>query len=172
MRFLILVAGVAVMGLISAACGGDDDSPAMGGVDMGGAGTTTAGTTAAGVPASSVMVNLKNWSVEPSSTTLAAGAVKFTATHEAEHGGMAMAGQEGATHQLVVLPLPQGAKAGQSKFGVPVLNLSDIKPGETKTGQAELAPGTYELACLVVEQVDGKAVNHYEKGMFAQVTVK
>ncbi|MBA4180571.1 MAG: hypothetical protein C0506_08295 [Anaerolinea sp.] len=174
MRFLILVAGVGVMGLISAACGGDDDSPAMGGMDMGGAGTPTAGAakTAAGAAESSVTVNLKNWSIEPSSATLAAGTVKFTATHEAEHGGMAMAGQEGATHQLVVLPLPQGAKAGQSKFGAPVLNLSDIKPGETKTGQAALAPGTYELACLVVEQVDGKAVNHYEKGMFAQVTVK
>lgn len=164
-RILIAVAGLVAAGLISAACGGDDDSSDMNGTDMNGA-------TGGDASASSVTVNLKNWAIEPSSKTLAPGMVKFTAMHEMEHGSANMAGAEGATHQLVVLPLPAGEKAGQSKFGAPVLNLSEIKPGETKSGQAELAPGTYELACLVVEQVGGKAVNHYEKGMYAQITVK
>ena len=53
-----------------------------------------------------------------------------------------------------------------------MVNLADIKPGKSKTAEAELEPGTYELACLVVEQVNGKAVNHYKKGMYTQVTVR
>jgi uncharacterized cupredoxin-like copper-binding protein len=146
------------VGLVAVSCGGDD----------GDAATKEPG----GAPASSVLVNLKNWAIEPSSKTLAAGTVKFTAMHAAEHGGMHMSGQEGATHQLVVSRLPDGATAGQSKYGVPVMNLADIKPGETKMGEAKLAPGTYELACLVAEQVGEKTVNHYEKGMYTQVTVR
>ncbi|MFN0145623.1 MAG: hypothetical protein ACKVT1_03870 [Dehalococcoidia bacterium] len=145
-----------LVGLLAVACGGgDDDTPEQ-----------------AGTPASEVTVNLTNWAMEPSSKTLAAGTVTFVATHEAEHGSMDMAGQEGATHQLIVARLPAGAKAGQSKFSDPVVNLTDIKPGEIKTAEARLEPGTYELACQVVEEVGGKSVNHYTKGMYTTVTVK
>jgi hypothetical protein len=164
MRTIALVAVLGLVGLIAAACG-DDDTSGKTDMDMGGG-------TGSAASASSLTVNLKNWAIQSSSKTLAAGKVTFTATHAAEHGAMNMDGQEGATHQLLVAPLPQGAKAGQGKFGKPVLNLTDIKPGETKTGEAELAPGTYEVACLVVEQVKGKTVDHYEKGMYALVTVK
>jgi uncharacterized cupredoxin-like copper-binding protein len=166
-RVLILLASLALVGLLSAACGGGDDNTSMGGMDMGGSATM-----ASGSDGSSVTVNLKNWAVEPSTKTLTAGKITFTAMHEMDHSSTDMTGQEGATHQLVVARLPDGAKAGQSKFGSPVINLTGIKPGESKTAQAELTPGTYELACLVVETVGGTPVNHYEKGMFSQVTVK
>ena len=165
MRVFALAASLAAVGFIGAACGGDDAGSNTGGMDMG-------GSPPAASDGSSVTVNLKNWAVVPSGKTLKVGMVKFTATHEMEHGGMNMAGQEGATHQLLVAKLPDGEKAGKSKFGTPVVNLTDIKPGETKTAEVELTPGTYELACLVVEQVGGKTVNHYEKGMYAQVTAK
>ena len=157
MRLFVSVAILGLLGLVAVACGGDDDDDG----DVVGDGT----------PVSEVTVNLTNWEMEPSSSTLAAGMVKFTATHMEEHGAMDM-GEGGATHQLWVARLPQGAKAGQSKFESPVVNLTDIKPGESKTAEAELEPGTYELACLVVEQVNGKSVNHYEKGMYTQVTVR
>jgi uncharacterized cupredoxin-like copper-binding protein len=159
-RFFVSMASLAVLGLFglgAVACGGDDEADVV--ADD-------------GPPVSEVMVSLSNWVVEPSSKTLAAGTVTFTAMHEAEHGAMNMAGQEGATHQLLVAPLPKGAKAGQNKFGNPVVNLPDIKPGESMTAEAQLEPGTYELACLIVEEVDGKSVNHYEKGMYTQVTVQ
>ncbi len=156
-RLLILMA-LSLFGLVAAACGGGDDE--------------ASGPADGGAPASVVMVNLKNWAVEPSSSTLAAGTVSFTAIHEEEHGSMDMATQEGAVHQLLVAPLSAGARAGQSKFGTPVLNLTGLKPGETKTADAQLAPGIYELACLTVEEVNGKTVNHYEKGMFTEVTVR
>jgi hypothetical protein len=156
--FVRLALGVgALMGLTAVACGGNaDEEPAAEG----------------GAPASEVMVNLKNWAIEPSSGTLAAGTVKFVATHEAEHGSMDMAGQEGATHQLIVAALPGGAKAGENKFRDPVINLTGIKPGEVTAAEARLEPGTYELACQVVEEVAGKSVNHYTKGMYTLVTVK
>ncbi len=77
--------------------------------------------------------------------------------------------EAGATHQLVVARLEDGADVGETKFGAPVLNLADIKVGEEKTGEAVLEPGRYELSCLVV---DGDDVNHYEEGMYALLTVE
>jgi hypothetical protein len=35
-----------------------------------------------------------------------------------------------------------------------------------------LAPGVYELACLLVEDVGGERVNHYERGMHTTITVQ
>jgi uncharacterized cupredoxin-like copper-binding protein len=117
-------------------------------------------------------VNLTNWAVEPSATTVKAGTVTFRATHEQEmHGGHG-AGEAGATHQLVVARLQDGADVGETKFSSPVLNLADIKVGEEKSGKAVLEPGKYELSCLVVEEVDGESVNHYEEGMYALLTVE
>lgn len=153
--FLVGLAGL--VGLAAAACGGGD---ADGAPDQGGA------------PVSEVTVKLTNWAMEPSSKTLAAGTISFVATHEAEHGETHAAGQEGATHQMLLAPLPKGAKAGRNKFGDPVINLTDIKPGEIKTAKVNLEPGNYELACQVVEEVGGKSVNHYAKGMYTMVTVK
>jgi len=113
---------------------------------------------------------LNNWSIMPSSTTLAAGEVVFTATHDEMHAHGSNEG--GATHQLLIARLPDGAKAGEGKYDEMVLNLTDIKPGETKAGSAQFTPGRYELACLVVETVNGKSVSHYDKGMFTTVVVK
>ncbi|MFN0148399.1 MAG: hypothetical protein ACKVT1_18005 [Dehalococcoidia bacterium] len=123
-------------------------------------------------PASEVTVNLTNWAMEPTSRTLAAGTVRFVVTHEMAHGAAHGEGEEGATHQLIVARLPDGAKAGQNKFGTPLINLGGIKPGEVKTAEATLEPGTYELACQEVEEVSGRSVNHYVKGMYTSVTVR
>lgn len=154
-RILVLI-GLLVGATFLVACGGDDaDETAP--VD--------------GTPVSAVTVNLTNWAMEPSSGVLKAGKVAFTATHVEEHGGHG-ASEGGETHQLLVARLPDGKKGGKGDFGSPVLNLSEIKMGESKTGEVTLEPGTYELACLVVEQVNGKSVNHYGKGMYATVTVE
>ena len=117
-----------------------------------------------------VTVTLTNWAIEPSVDELAAGDVTLAAIHAEEHGGHG-ASEGGETHQLLVAPLAEGQEAGKGKFGSPVLNLPDIKVGETATGQATLEPGIYELACLVVEEVDGETVNHYEEGMYTTITV-
>lgn len=156
----ILVIGLALLTSLAVACGGDDDD----------AETTPVASVDGAAPGASITVNLKNWAVEPSSTTVEAGTVRFRATHEEEgHGGHG-AGEAGKTHQLVVARLQEGADVGQTKFGAPVLNLADIEVGEEKTGKAVLEPGRYELSCLVVDGDDN--VNHYEKGMYALLTVE
>ncbi len=155
-RILVLT-GLLLGAAFVVACGGDDDDETAPAAD--------------GAPVSAVTVNLTNWEMEPSSGVLKAGKVTFAATHVEEHGGHG-ASEGGETHQLFVARLPDGKKGGKGDFGSPVLNLSEIKMGETKTGDAALEPGTYELACLVVEQVNGKSVNHYEKGMYTTVTVE
>ena len=116
-------------------------------------------------------VNLTNWAIEPSVDELAAGDIIFAAVHAEDHGGHGTS-EGGATHQLLVAPLAEGQGAGKGKFGSPVLNLPDIEIGETATGHTTLEPGMYELACLVVEEVDGETVNHYEKGMYTTITVR
>jgi uncharacterized cupredoxin-like copper-binding protein len=115
-------------------------------------------------------VNLTNWAIEPSVDTVPAGEVMVVAVHVEGHGGHGD-DEGGEIHQLIVAPLADGEEAGKGQFESPVLNLSDIEIGETATGAVTLEPGTYELACLVVEEVDGETVNHYEKGMYTTITV-
>lgn len=144
---------VAALGVV-AACGGDDDDDS--------AGASPGGNT--------LEVTLMNWSVEKSPATLKAGRIKVKAIHEENrdaHGGS----KGGATHQLVIARLESG-DSGQGQFSKPLLNLTDIKPGESKSGEVDLAPGTYELACLVVEEVGGSQVDHYQEGMHTTVTVQ
>jgi hypothetical protein len=148
-----------MLGAFAAACGGDDTGESAT-PDDGGA-TTPA-----------VVVNLTNWAVEPSLASVKAGMVSFTAKHAAAHGEEHGANEGGATHQLVVAPLEDGASVGEMKFGSPVLNLPDIEVGGEKSGVAELAPGRYELSCLVVEEVDGRTINHYTEGMYALLIVE
>lgn len=158
-KLYLFGAGLAMLTALAVACGGDDDADA-----------NPTRSVADGGSATSITVNLKNWAVEPSSATVEAGEVTFRATHEEDaHGGHG-AGEAGATHQLVVARLQDGADVGETKFGAPVLNLADIKIGEEKTGKAVLEPGRYELSCLVVDGDDN--VNHYEKGMHALLTVE
>ncbi len=152
-RVLVLI-GLLLGTALVIACGGDDDTP-----------SPSTATDA------DVTVNLTNWAVEPSTDTLQAGEVTFAAVHLEKHGGHGV-DEGGEIHQLLVAPLAEGTEAGKGEFGSPVLNLSEIEMGETKTGQATLEPGTYELACLVVEEVNGQTVNHYEKGMHATITVR
>lgn len=151
---------VAVLAFAASACGGEQSDPA-----------TPASTTTS--EADVITVNLKNWKVESSAASISAGAYTFVATHNEDDAGHAHGEDEaGATHQLVVAPLNDGAEIGTSSFGAPVLNLPDIKLGEQKSGEVTLEPGRYELSCLVVEEVDGESVNHYEEGMFALLIVE
>jgi uncharacterized cupredoxin-like copper-binding protein len=156
-RILLSLGAVGAIVLAAAACGGGEASGEK-------------PTTLAAVPATAVTVKLSNWHVSASADTLAAGTVRITAVHDENHGHGAPEG--GAVHQLMVAPLAAGEKAGAHKYGAPVLNLTDLKPGESREASVALTPGTYEFACLVVEDVDGKQVAHYEKGMYAAVTVK
>ncbi|MGD9933417.1 MAG: hypothetical protein AB7T37_06835 [Dehalococcoidia bacterium] len=154
MTKLALLGAVAISALAFIACG-DDDDPAD---------KTT------GAKPGDVTVALTNWALTPSLTTVAAGTIRFVATHPEEHSGHG-SGEAGQIHQLIVAPLA-GDESGKGEFGSPVLNLSDIKVGQSKTGEVTLKAGEYELACLVAEKINGKTVNHYEQGMHTKFVVQ
>lgn len=168
LKVFLPVLGLAMFSVTLAGCGDGDDAS-----EPPNPAATASRSASVSRSGSDISVNLRNWAVEPSQTEIAAGTYTFTATHEEEgHGGDHGAESGGAIHQLVIARLPDGASPGESKFGRPVLNLTDIKPGEEKSGEAMLEPGRYELSCLVVEKVGGKDINHYAEGMYTLLTVE
>ncbi len=47
-----------------------------------------------------------------------------------------------------------------------------IGPGETATARLDLEPGEYELSCRLVAQTEGgDLIDHFEKGMHADLTI-
>jgi uncharacterized cupredoxin-like copper-binding protein len=104
-----------------------------------------------------VRVGLSNWAVEPSTDSVAPGEVTFLAVHDEDHGHGD--GEAGETHDLAVLK--KGADGSYSL----VARTAAIATGESERLTVRLEPGEYELACDVVEEVDGEAVSHYVKGM-------
>lgn len=169
--------GVLALPALLVACDGDDDDVA--GVPAPGDETATQPGQQQASPSPSgdediqeLTVDLKNWAIEASDSKVEAGTIRFVAKHTMEGHGDHDADEGGMVHQLVVAPLDEGAEVGESKFGAPVVNLTDIEMGEEKTIDVELEPGRYEMACLVVEDVDGEKINHYEKGMYALLEVE
>ncbi|MBI5946979.1 MAG: hypothetical protein HY875_02435 [Chloroflexi bacterium] len=158
--FLSLAVAGALFGAVAvtAACGGDGDSGGMG--DMGGMG---GGMTNASQPAGSIRVGLVNWEVEPAQSEAKAGTVTFWAVHDMDHGHMSSDG--GVTHDLQVMK--KNADGSLQLVG----QVQGLTMGQAKELTLTLAPGDYELSCNVVEQVDGKVVGHYAKGMRAPFKV-
>ena len=157
---LFFLTAIAIVGAFGAlACGGDDSSSMP--MDGGSGKNMT-------VDPAAVQVMLSNWAVTPAQSALTAGKVTFQAMHQMDHGMNASA-EGGATHELIVAA---EETPGSGSFSKILLKLTEIKPGESKTGSVELKPGTYELSCQVGEVVQGKAVSHYAKGMHTTVTVK
>ena len=105
-----------------------------------------------------VKVVLKEWTLTPSTTTLAAGRVTF-AVHNA--GGI--------PHEFVVLrtnrhhhAIPtQGSQAVEAgELG----EIEDLTPGATKRLTVRLQPGKYVLLCNLP--------GHYKAGQFAALRVR
>jgi Cu+-exporting ATPase len=111
-----------------------------------------------------VRVELSNWKVAPSRSSLSAGEVTFTAVHLAEghsHGG----NDPGQVHDLVVLRHNADGTVDA------VARTAGIPTGGEATLTVELQPGQYELICDLVEELDGKVVSHFNEGMHASFTV-
>lgn len=136
-----------------AACGGDEDS------DVEVLSTANADPDPdpeAGVPtenpgpyATSINVKLSEWSVMPEKTTASAGIIRFVADNEGER-----------THELVLYQ--DGKELGE---------VEGLGAGKVESMTLKVAPGKYELACLIVEATGDKA-DHYQKGMKVAFEVK
>jgi len=110
-------------------------------------------------------VELSNWSVDPEVTEVEAGRVTFLAVHLAEghaHGGGAEAGQ---VHDLAVLK-----RLGDGSLEL-VGRTPEIATGDSYELTLDLEAGEYQLACDIVEEIDGDVISHTVEGMVADFRV-
>ncbi|MEO6397738.1 MAG: copper-translocating P-type ATPase, partial [Tepidiformaceae bacterium] len=111
-----------------------------------------------------VRVELTNFKVTPSLTSISAGEVTFKAVHP-EGGHAHGAGSLGETHDLVVVRM--NADGSVDLVG----RSGQIPMGGKEDLVLSLPAGQYELQCDVVEVVEGRAVSHTNEGMRATFTV-
>lgn len=81
----------------------------------------------------------------------------MTAVHDMGHSHGSSEG--GVTHDLQVMR--KNADGSMEMAG----QVQGLKMGEAKALTLNLPAGEYELSCNVVEQIDGKMIPHYVKGM-------
>lgn len=116
---------------------------------------------ACGQPANRTTVDMDEWSMKLSSTTLAAGEVTFTVNNNGK-----------VEHEIAILKTELAADkipvraADPQKVEEPgnVGEIEDIAPGTTKSGTFKLAPGNYVLICNVA--------THYQAGMHVPFVVR
>jgi uncharacterized cupredoxin-like copper-binding protein len=103
-----------------------------------------------------VHVDLTEWTVTPDVSAVHAGNILFVAHNRSK----------AMTHELAVLSV--GADAQRRE----VADVEGLKPGEEGQFLVDLAPGSYELACLIVPGEAGSQVDHYQLGMHTPFTVQ
>ena len=130
------------------------------------AATTSQSTTASGNGSgNNLSVKMSDYSFTPSSPTVKAGALTITAPNDGQ-----------IKHELVVFKTdkPAGSlptkgaevdedgleESGATNEG----EIQDVAPGQTKSTDFKLAPGTYVMICNVP--------GHYAQGMYGNITVK
>ena len=117
---------------------------------------TSATAEAGGEADTSVAVTLADYTVTVDKTSVAAGKIRFIATNvSGEH-----------VHELYVLKTkPDGTF---DKLG----EVEAIEPQKGGSMVLALAPGAYQLACLIAIGEAGSTVDHYQQGMHSVFTVR
>jgi uncharacterized cupredoxin-like copper-binding protein len=130
---------------------------------------STSTPTSVASPASSgggVTVQLKEFSITPSTTSIPAGQVTFNAQNVG-----------GVTHEMVIirtddapdaLPTKKDGTANEDAKGLTGIDeVEDIAPGTSGSLTVTLTPGSYVMICNILDS--GNA--HYSLGMHAGFTV-
>ncbi len=124
--------------------GDDDTSNGSGGdVDLAPSDTTVA-------------VGLREWVVDPETSSVSAGAIRFDATNES----LSM------VHEVAIIHV-------QEDGDLEVIGeIENLGIGESGSIVLDLTPGDYQLACLIVPGEAGSAVDHYQQGMWTEFAVE
>lgn len=130
--------------------------PVAAGTTAAPAATEGAAPAAADASTPTVTVDLDEWTVTPDVTEVAAGRVRFVAQNRSAS----------MVHELAVVAI--GAD-GQKRE---VAELEDVAPGTGGEFVADLARGTYELACLIAPGEAESTLDHYQQGMHTKFTVR
>ncbi len=159
---LLPAAGVTVIaGLLIAGCGASKGSD----VPTSAAATPQSTSASATGSANNLSVSLSDYSFTPSSPTVKAGALTITAPNTGQ-----------IAHELVVYKtsksagsLPtKGAEVDEDALkasgGTDEGEILNVAPGQTKSTDFKLTPGTYVMICNIP--------GHYAQGMYGTITVK
>ena len=154
-----LAAAAGLAGCTGGAQSGNDSANGSGGANGSGNGSGGNGSNASGTPGASddrkVRVVLNEWQVKPDAKSVPSGQVTFNAVNK---------GHE--VHELVVRERSDDGAYEELD------EVDDIGKGTSKKLQTKLEPGTYELACLIVEEEeDGEVEDHYKLGMHETIEV-
>lgn len=141
---VVTAATAAAVALLAAACGGDDHNTSMSSL-------------MSSAPRGAIVVQLVNWGVETSAKSAPAGSITFHAVHDMGH--MHGTNEGGNVHDLQV-----ARKNADGSYEL-VGQVQGLRMGDAKDLTLDLTPGDYELQCNVVEEIGGKMVGHYAKGM-------
>ena len=102
-----------------------------------------------------VTVRLSDFVVTPDTTSVKAGPVHFVVSNTSTD----------SVHEMAVL---------RSKSSTSFENMGEVEvmpPGVSGAITLDLSPGTYRLACLVAKGEQGSVVDHYQQGMYTDITV-
>ena len=113
-------------------------------------------TSDASSPSTSLAVSLANFTITPSERTLSAGSVTFIATNASSE----------SVHELNVLELQDDGSF------VKVAAIAPIPPEAGGSVTVDLQPGTYRLACQIGIGESGSIVDHYQQGMWVDISVE
>ncbi|MBI5284076.1 MAG: cupredoxin domain-containing protein [Chloroflexi bacterium] len=62
-------------------------------------------------------------------------------------------------HEFVIVP------RDGDRYGMPLGEIEPFEPGQTRALRAQLAPGSYEFVCLIIDVIDGEPKSHMSVGM-------
>ncbi len=62
-------------------------------------------------------------------------------------------------HELVIVP------RDGDRYGMPFGEIEPFDAGQTHALRAQMAPGKYELVCLIISVIDGEPQSHMSRGM-------
>ncbi len=103
-----------------------------------------------------VSVGLREWAIDPDTSSVAAGAIRFDAINESTT----------LVHEVAVIQI-------QEDGDLEVLGeIENLDTGESGSIVLDLTPGDYQLACLIVPGEAGSFADHYQQGMWTEFTVE
>jgi uncharacterized cupredoxin-like copper-binding protein len=160
---MIIVTGVILAGLLSVACGDDDEA--------GNESTATPrGTTTGAGEGTEINVTLQEFSVIPDPDSADAGEVTFNVENVGPDD----------VHEFVIfktdlepdaLPTVADGSVDETGAGLELIDeIEDIPVGETQTVTVDLEAGNYVLICNIFDEAENEA--HYQEGMRTAFTVE
>ncbi len=103
---------------------------------------------------SAVQVIASNYHYDISTRSVKTGTIDFVVHNAASE-----------QHEFVIVP------RDGDRYGMPFGEHEPFDAGQTHALRAQLAPGKYELVCLIISVVDGEPKSHMSRGMKVEFEV-